>query len=83
MGPVESMVVMEELGRGIVLEPLAQCLIAAGILAGYACADLQAAWLPRVASGDSLVVLASRSAQRGTASMPARPVPWPRPADGL
>ena len=60
MGPVESMVVMEELGRGIVLEPLAQCLIAAGILAGYACADLQAAWLPRVASGDSLVVLAQQ-----------------------
>jgi len=25
MGPVEGMVVMEELGRGIVLEPLAQC----------------------------------------------------------
>ena len=27
MGPVEAMVVMEELGRGIVLEPLAQTLV--------------------------------------------------------
>ena len=33
MGPVEGMVVMEELGRGIVLEPLTQTLIAGGVLA--------------------------------------------------
>ena len=31
MGPVEAMVVMEELGRGIVLEPLAQAFIAGGL----------------------------------------------------
>ncbi len=58
MGPVEGMVVMEELGRGIVLEPLAQTLIASGVLGGYAPADLKSAWLPRVASGEALVVLA-------------------------
>jgi hypothetical protein len=58
MGPIEGMVVMEELGRGIVLEPLAQTLIASGLLGGYAPADLKAAWLPRVASGEALVVLA-------------------------
>jgi hypothetical protein len=58
MGPVEGMVVMEELGRGIVLEPLAQSLIAGGVLAGYAPAALQQAWLPRVAAGEALVVLA-------------------------
>ncbi|MGE0096926.1 MAG: acyl-CoA dehydrogenase family protein [Hydrogenophaga sp.] len=58
MGPVEGMVVMEELGRGIVLEPLAQALIASGLLEGYAPADLKTAWLPRVASGEALVVLA-------------------------
>lgn len=58
MGPVEGMVVMEELGRGIVLEPLAQTLITSGVLGGYAAADLKAAWLPRVASGEALVVLA-------------------------
>ena len=58
MGPVEGMVVMEELGRGIVLEPLAQSLMAGGVLAGYADAAIKAAWLPKVASGEALVVLA-------------------------
>lgn len=58
MGPVEGMVVMEELGRGIVLEPLAQTLIAGAVLAGYAPPALQSAWLPRIASGEALAVLA-------------------------
>ena len=47
MGPVEGMVVMEELGRGIVLEPLAQTLIAGGILSGYADDAVKSAWLPQ------------------------------------
>ncbi len=58
MGPVEGMVVMEELGRGIVLEPLGQTLIASGIIGGYAPAAVGSAWLPRIASGEALVVLA-------------------------
>jgi alkylation response protein AidB-like acyl-CoA dehydrogenase len=58
MGPVEGMVVMEELGRGIVLEPVAHTLIAGGILSGYASDALKTQWLPQVASGESLVVLA-------------------------
>ena len=58
MGPVEGMVVMEELGRGIVLEPLAQSLIAGAVIAGYGDAATKAAWLPGVASGEKLVVLA-------------------------
>ena len=58
MGPIEGMVVMEELGRGMVLEPLAQTLIASGLIAGYGSAALQSAWLPRMASGEALVVLA-------------------------
>ncbi len=60
MGPVEGMVVMEELGRGIVLEPFAQTLIAGGVLSGYAGADLKEAWLPRIAGGQALVVLAQQ-----------------------
>ena len=35
MGPVEGMVVMEELGRGIVLEPLAQTLVAWTLIEGH------------------------------------------------
>ena len=58
MGPVEGMVVMEELGRGIVLEPLAQSLIAGGVLSGYADAATKTAWLPKIAAGEALVVLA-------------------------
>jgi alkylation response protein AidB-like acyl-CoA dehydrogenase len=58
MGPTEGMVVMEELGRGLVLEPLAQTLIAGGILGAYASAELKGRWLERIASGEALVVLA-------------------------
>ena len=58
MGPTEGMVVMEELGRGIVLEPFVHTLIASGVLSGYAPADVKAAWLPKIASGEALVVLA-------------------------
>jgi alkylation response protein AidB-like acyl-CoA dehydrogenase len=60
MGPIEGMVVMEELGRGIVLEPLAQSLIAGAVLAGYAGTELKSSWLPRISSGEALVVLAQQ-----------------------
>ena len=60
MGPVEAMVVMEELGRGIVLEPLTQTLIASATLQTHAPAALQSAWLPRLAAGEALVVLAQQ-----------------------
>ena len=58
MGPVEGMVVMEELGRGIVLEPLAQSFVAGAVLAGHADADTKDNWLPRIAGGQAMVVLA-------------------------
>ena len=58
LGPVDAMVVMEELGRGIVLEPLAQTLIASAVIAGYGPDAVKARWLPAIASGDALVVLA-------------------------
>lgn len=60
LGPVDGMVVMEELGRGIVLEPLAQALIAGALLAGYAPDALQKAWLPKIAGGEALIVLAQQ-----------------------
>lgn len=58
MGPVEGMVVMEELGRGIVLEPLAQSFIAGAVLAAHADQETKDNWLPRIAGGQALVVLA-------------------------
>jgi alkylation response protein AidB-like acyl-CoA dehydrogenase len=57
-GPVDAMVVMEELGRGIVLEPLAQTLVSSAVISGYATDAAKAAWLPKIASGEALVVLA-------------------------
>lgn len=57
-GPVDVMVAMEELGRGIVLAPLAQAVVASAVLCQYAPAEVQALWQPRIASGEALVVLA-------------------------
>lgn len=58
MGPVECMVVMEELGRGIVLEPLAQAIIAGVVLGQHARAEVAQVWGSKIASGEALVVLA-------------------------
>ncbi|MDP3607127.1 MAG: acyl-CoA dehydrogenase family protein, partial [Polaromonas sp.] len=58
MGPVEGMIAMEELGRGLVIEPLGQALIAGAVLSTHAPAALQSAWLGGVADGSKLVVLA-------------------------
>ena len=57
-GPVEAMVVMEELGRGLVHAPYAAAALVAPAALSAAPQDVQAAWLPRMASGEALVVLA-------------------------
>ncbi len=60
MGPVEAMVVLEELGRGIVTEPLTQAFVTSAVINGYASDAVKQAWLPRIASGEALVVLAQQ-----------------------
>ena len=57
-GAVEAMVVCEELGRGLVSAPYAQGALVAPALLAAAPAALQASWLPRIAAGSALVVLA-------------------------
>jgi hypothetical protein len=57
-GPVEAMVVMEELGRGLVNAPYTQAALVAPTLLSGAPAAVQAAWLPKIAGGEALVVLA-------------------------
>jgi alkylation response protein AidB-like acyl-CoA dehydrogenase len=57
-GPVEAMVVMEELGRGLVHAPYAAGALLAPSLLASASQEVQARWLPRMATGDALVVLA-------------------------
>ncbi len=58
LGPVDAMVVMEELGRGLVNAPYAQGALIAPALLSVAPPDLQAAWLPKIADTSALVVLA-------------------------
>lgn len=58
MGHVESMVVMEELGRGMVLEPFAHTIIASTLFSKYGNCDLQNQWCQKIADGTALVVLA-------------------------
>ncbi|HEV8311868.1 MAG TPA: acyl-CoA dehydrogenase family protein [Burkholderiaceae bacterium] len=57
-GAVEAMVVMEELGRGLVNAPYAQGALIAPALLADAPADMKQAWLPKIADGSALVVLA-------------------------
>ncbi len=78
-GAVDAMVAMEELGRGIVLEPLAQAFIAASALSHHAPEAVQATWLPRIASGEAMVVLAhqERKARYRLDVCEAKAVPTP------
>lgn len=62
-GAVEAMVVMEELGRGLVMEPIAQGALIAPAVLSRAPEALQADWLPRIAGGEALVVLAHQEAK--------------------
>jgi hypothetical protein len=55
-GPVDAMVVCEELGRGLVNAPYAFAALMSPALLSTAPAALQAAWLPGMAGGETLVV---------------------------
>lgn len=58
LGAVEAMIVQEELGRGLVSAPYAQGALLAPQLLSAAPPSVQQAWLPAMASGERLVVLA-------------------------
>jgi len=57
-GPVDAMVVMEELGRGIVMEPYAAVALVATSLLTATKAPSAAQWLQGIAEGKERVVLA-------------------------
>ena len=57
-GPVDAMVVMEELGRGIVMEPFAAVSLVATSLLNAGHAPSAALWLQGIAEGKERVVLA-------------------------
>jgi len=60
LGAVDAMVVMEELGRGLVNAPYAAGALVAPALLAQADAAVQSAWLPRIADGSAVVVLAQQ-----------------------
>ena len=55
-GATEAMVVMEELGRGLVNAPFVAAALVAPTLLSAAPAAVQAAWYPKIASAEALVV---------------------------
>jgi alkylation response protein AidB-like acyl-CoA dehydrogenase len=57
-GAVEAMVICEELGRGLVNAPYAQAALMAPLLLSAAAPAVQTKWLPMIAAGSALVVLA-------------------------
>ncbi|CAH0354439.1 acyl-CoA dehydrogenase family protein [Aquabacterium sp. CECT 9606] len=59
MGPIEAMVVMEELGRGLVLAPYAAvALMGVAVLRDHVPVAVQAQWLPQIAEGRARLTLA-------------------------
>lgn len=56
LGMQEAMVVHEAVGAALLLEPLLQAHLASTVLQRHASADLQDAWLPRIASGERVVL---------------------------
>jgi alkylation response protein AidB-like acyl-CoA dehydrogenase len=59
LGPLELAIVYEELGRAIAPTPhLVSAVVSAGILAAGGTDEQKAAWLPKIASGESIVTLA-------------------------
>lgn len=62
-GPTEIMLVMEELGRGLVLEPfMSTVVLGGGLIRDHGTVAQRAALLPKIAAGDCRVALAHHEA---------------------
>jgi len=63
-GPQETGLVMDAFGAGLLLEPyLAAAVIAPAVIRRTASADFQEEWLPNIATGEAIVVLAHHDAR--------------------
>jgi alkylation response protein AidB-like acyl-CoA dehydrogenase len=62
-GPVESMVVMEEFGRALVVEPFVPTVVIAGGLLAKSGGALAEEILPRIAGGETIIAFAFAEAQ--------------------
>lgn len=62
-GPVETMIVMEQLGRALAVEPYLGCIVLCGeALRRCASPEQKDRWLPRLAQGESLLAYAHHEA---------------------
>jgi pimeloyl-CoA dehydrogenase small subunit len=59
LGPVETMIVMEAFGTGLLLEPyFATVILCGGLLRHAASSDQRAAWVPAIGAGELLMAFA-------------------------
>jgi alkylation response protein AidB-like acyl-CoA dehydrogenase len=62
-GPVETMIVMEEIGRGLVLEPyMSSVVVCGGLIASLGSPVQRETFLPRIMAGDCRAALAHHEA---------------------
>lgn len=58
-GPIETLVIMEEFGKGLVVEPFVPTVvIAGGLIARHGSDALKAEWLPKIAGGETIIAFA-------------------------
>lgn len=58
-GPVETMIVMDSLGRALAVEPyLATVILSGGLLRHAASAEQRAVWVPKIAGGEAIFAFA-------------------------
>ena len=82
MGPVEAMVVLEELDKGIVMEPLIQAFVTSAAIGAYGNEAVQSSGCPRSPAARRWWCWPTKSARRATAWTFAKPKP-PRPAPAM
>ncbi len=56
--PLDTMIVMEEFGRSLVVEPYAQTVVVGGGFLGQGSDAQKAEWLPRIAAGETVIAFA-------------------------
>jgi alkylation response protein AidB-like acyl-CoA dehydrogenase len=63
-GPIETLIVMEEFGKSLVVEPFVPTVVIAGGLIAKAGSDAQKAeWLPKIGAGEAIIAVAFAESQ--------------------
>jgi alkylation response protein AidB-like acyl-CoA dehydrogenase len=63
-GPIETLIIMEEFGKSLVVEPFVPTVVIAGGLIARSGNDAQKAeWLPKIAAGEAIIAVAFAESQ--------------------